>query len=267
LNDQLKDVRIIEPVQSELREAYAVKWSEMKQRKGITRRIALEQLAQRNYFGSMMVHEGHAHGLVSGVSQSYPETIRPALQIIGSEPGRKLAGIYMMIAKGSVVFFADTTVNIDPSAEDLADIAIMTAEMSRHFVEQEPRVAMLSFSNFGSNSHPYARKVALATALARAKAPGLVIDGEMQADTALNAALLRAEYSFSDLKDRANVLIFPDLQSGNIAYKLMMKLGGAEAIGPILVGMKKPVNVLQQNCDVDDIVNMALITAVECSKG
>jgi malate dehydrogenase (oxaloacetate-decarboxylating)(NADP+) len=267
LDDGLRDVEIIEPVNAPNFEAYAKKWSDIKERKGITIRVARELLVHRNYYGSMMVECGDADGLVSGVSQSYPETIRPALQIVGSMPGKKLAGIYMMIVQKQVFFFADTTVNIDPTAEDLADIAIMTAELSKTFVEDPPRVAMLSFSNFGSNRHELARKVAQAAAMAKAKAPHLILDGEMQADTALVPEILLEDYPFSDLKEQANILIFPDLQSGNIAYKLMMRMGQAEAIGPILVGMRKPVNVLQQNCGVDDIVKMTLITAVECRSG
>lgn len=263
LEGELSKVQIIDPGQSSNLEVYAAAWAEMRNRKGMTPRLARERLLDRNYFGSMMVHMNHASGLVSGVSQSYPETIRPALQIVGSVPGKKLAGIYMLIFKERVLFFADTTVNIEPSADDLADIAIMTADLARSFIDEEPRVAMLSFSNFGSADHPFAAKVAQATKIAKMKRPQLILDGEIQADTALSPDILKADFGFSELKDSANILIFPDLQSGNVAYKLMMKLADAEAIGPILVGMKKPVNVLQQNCSIDDIVNMSIITVIE----
>lgn len=262
----LSHIQIVDPATSPKIDEYARLWAENRQRKGMTPRLARELLNQRSYFGCMMVQMGDADGLLNGISRGYPEAIRPAIQIVGVRPGSKLAGIYMMIFKRKVVFFADTTVNIDPTAEDLADIAIYTADLSQHFVDAEPRVAMLSFSNFGSNRHPSAIKVGRAVEIAKMKRPDLIIDGEMQADTALVPEILRENYPFSMLKDAANILIFPDLASGNIAYKLMMRLGGAEAIGPILVGMQKPVNVLQQNSDVEDVVNMATITVIEVQK-
>ncbi|MGE4234276.1 MAG: NADP-dependent malic enzyme [Bacteriovoracia bacterium] len=267
LKDCLSAVQIIDPSKSEKIADYARVLSELRSRKGMPPKLAKELIASRNYYGCMMVHLGDADGLVNGISQSYPQTIRPAIQIIGVQPGTKLAGIYMMIFKKQIVFFADTTVNIDPSPEDLADIAIYTADMSLQFVDEKPRVAMLSFSNFGSSQHPHSQKVARAVEIAKKRRPDLIIEGEMQADTALLPEILNTDYPFSTLKEPANVLIFPDLQSGNIAYKLMMHLGEAEAIGPILVGMKKPVNVLQQNCDVDDIVHMATITVIEAQNG
>jgi malate dehydrogenase (oxaloacetate-decarboxylating)(NADP+) len=169
----------------------------------------------------------------------------------------------MMLFKKRVLWFADTTVNIDPTAAELADIAIQTAELAKSFMIQEPKVAMLSFSNFGSNTHPSALKVREATEIVKKKMPSLIIDGEMQADTALVPEISKESYLFNKVAGDANILVFPDLQSGNIAYKLMARVGGAEAIGPILVGMNKPVFVLQQNSDVTDIVNMAAITAME----
>ncbi|MBI2606204.1 MAG: NADP-dependent malic enzyme [Deltaproteobacteria bacterium] len=266
LEQSLAGVRIVHPSTSAKLEEYAKVWTEIRARKGMTLSLARQSLTNPSYYGCMMVNQGDADGLVNGISQSYPETIRPAIQIVGVNPGDKLAGIYMLIFKRRVVFFADTTVNIDPSAEDLADIAICTADMSRNFVDEKPRVAMLSFSNFGSNKHPYAEKVARAVGIAKRKRPDLVLDGEMQADTALVPEILKGDYSFSTLKDPANILIFPDLQSGNIAYKLLMRLGGAEAIGPILVGMKKPINVLQMSSDVEDVINMATITVIEAQQ-
>jgi malate dehydrogenase (oxaloacetate-decarboxylating)(NADP+) len=225
--------------------------------------MAQQLMKQNNYYGAMMVEAGHADGLLNGISQSYPDTLRPAIQVIGAKPGSRLAGIYMMIFKKRVLWFADTTVNIEPNAEELADIAIQTAELARSFMVEDPRVAMLSFSNFGSNAHASATRMRQATEIVKRRAPGLIIDGEMQADTALRPEISKESFPFNQVPGNANVLIFPDLQSGNIAYKLMARMGSAEAIGPILVGMNKPVFVLQQNSDVNDVVNMAAITAME----
>jgi malate dehydrogenase (oxaloacetate-decarboxylating)(NADP+) len=197
------------------------------------------------------------------MNQSYPETLKPALQVIGPKPGSRLAGIYMMVLKKRVLFFADTTVNIEPTAEELADIAIQTAALAEKFMMHQPRVAMLSFSNFGSNPHPFATKVTRAVEIIRYRAPELVVDGEMQVDAALNPEISKTSFPFNQVPGNANVLIFPDLQSGNIAYKLMQRLADAEAVGPILVGMNKPVFVLQQNSDINDVVNMAAIAAME----
>jgi malate dehydrogenase (oxaloacetate-decarboxylating)(NADP+) len=201
--------------------------------------------------------------MVGGVAQSYPETLRPAIQVIGSNPGSRLAGIYMMIFKRRVLWFADTTVNINPTAEELADIAMQTAELARRYSVEEPKVAMLSFSNFGSNNHESAVKVRRATEIVRERMPNLKIDGEMQADTAVTPEISKESFPFNLVPGDANVLIFPDLQSGNIAYKLLVRMESAEAIGPILVGMNKPVHVLQQNSDINDIVNMAAICAMD----
>ncbi|MDX1489084.1 MAG: phosphate acyltransferase, partial [Acidiferrobacterales bacterium] len=202
-----------------------------------------------------------------GLTQHYSDTIRPALQIIRVRPDtNKIAGVYMMIFKNDVKFFADTTVNIEPSAEDLAEIAIEAAQVARRF-NIEPRVAMLSFSNFGSTHHPLAEKVRLATEIVRSRAPALVVDGEMQADTAVMEEILNETYPFNTLKAAANVLVFPSLDAGNIAYKLMQRLGGAEAIGPILTRLRKPVHVLQRGAEVDEIVNMAAIAAVDAQEG
>jgi malate dehydrogenase (oxaloacetate-decarboxylating)(NADP+) len=261
--DELKGVRIIRPSTSDHLNAYAQQFFEKRKRKGVTFATAQQLMKQNNYYGAMMVETGDADGLLNGVSQSYPETLRPAMQVIGAKPGSRLAGIYMMIFKRRVLWFADTTVNIQPNAEELADIAIQTAAVAKSYMVQEPRVAMLSFSNFGSNNHPLSRKVTEATEIIKRRAPGLIVDGEMQADTALKPEISQESFPFNQVPGDANVLIFPDLQSGNIAYKLMSKMGSAEAIGPILVGMNKPVFVLQQNADVNEIVNMAAITAME----
>ncbi|TYO99693.1 allosteric NADP-dependent malic enzyme [Geothermobacter ehrlichii] len=264
LNLDLNGVQIIDPMTYEERGKYIDTLFKMRQRKGITRAEAKRLIKKsRNYFGAMMVHLGDADTLLSGIDHHYPETIRPALEIIGKKDGlSKVHGAYMMVTKKEVVFFADTTVTIEPTPEELAETAILTAEKARHF-DIEPRVAMLSFSNFGSAKHPLTLKVKKATALVKEWAPELTVDGEIQANVALDPELVANQYPFSTLKGNANVFIFPDLQSGNISYKLLHKLGGAEQIGPILMGMKKPVHVLQRGDAVADIVNMAAVAVVD----
>jgi malate dehydrogenase (oxaloacetate-decarboxylating)(NADP+) len=263
---ELNGVEIINPTTSPKFEDYAGELYRHRQRQGMTLAGARERILDRNTFGAMMVHREDADGLVSGLNYHYADTIKPALQIIKMRQGHKrVSGLYMMVLKKGVYFFADTTVNIEPTAEDLAEIAVTTAEMARRF-DVEPRVAMLSFSNFGSTRHPLSDKVAKAVKLIKNKAPDLVVDGEMQADTALSEERLTGDFEFCTLKGPANVLIFPDLQSGNIAYKLMYKIGGAEAIGPILMGMRKPVHVLQRGAEVNDIVNMAAIAVVDAQE-
>lgn len=212
-----------------------------------------------------MVNVGDADAMVAGLTQHYPDTIRPALQAIRVKTGARVAGVYMMVFQNDIKFFADTTVIIEPTAEDLADIAIQTAEVARRF-NVEPRVAMLSFSNFGSTRHPLSEKVRRATELVLERAPDLDVDGEMQADTAVVGEILTETYPFSRLKQPANVLIFPCLEAGNIAYKLIQRLADAEAVGPILVGLNKPVHVLQRGAEVDEIVDMAAIAAVDAQE-
>lgn len=262
----LSGVEIIYPRSSPKREEYAVELFNLRNRKGITLVEAREYIRDNTIYGCMMVHKGDADAIIAGVTQNYPDTIRPALQIVGIKEGvSKVAGVYIITIKNQVYFFADTTVNIEPTEEDLAEIAINTAEMAKRF-GVEPRVAMLSFSNFGSARHPLSEKVRRATEIAKKKAPDLMIDGEMQADTAVVPEIISEIYPFSTLNGGANILIFPDLQSGNIAYKLIQRLGNAEAIGPILMGMKKPVHVLQRGCEVRDIVNMSSIAVVEAQE-
>jgi malate dehydrogenase (oxaloacetate-decarboxylating)(NADP+) len=253
------DPHIIEPERSPSLEAYVEEFYRLRQRRGITRTEAREQMLNPNYFGAMMVHRGDADGFLAGVSQHYPETIRPALQIIKTrENVHRVSGVYVIVTKQQVYFFSDTTVNIEPTAEDLAEIALLAAEVARDF-NFEPRVAMLSFSNFGSTKHPFAEKMRRATELVKQKHPEIMVEGEMMADTAVVPEIVQEKYPFSTLKNGANVLIFPDLGAANIAYKLMMRIGGAEALGPILVGLSKPVHVLQRGATVDEIVNMAAI--------
>ena len=258
------DVPIIEPTDSGLTDGYADELYRLRQRKGLTRSESQRILRRksRTHFGSMMVRMGDADALLGGIDTHYPETIRPALEVVGKQQGlSSVHGLYMMVFKKGVYFLADTTVTIDPTAEELAETAILAAEKVR-MLDIEPRVAMLSFSNFGSVNHPQSRKVRQAVEIVKQRAPDLIIDGEMQADTAVVHELLEG-FTFSKLKTSANILIFPDLNSGNICYKLLHHLGGAEAIGPILMGMNKPVHVLQRGDSVDDIVNMAAIAVVD----
>ena len=259
-------VTVINPVESELMSSYSEALYELRNRRGVTRKEAPMLLRNPNMFGSMMVHMGDADAMVAGLTQHYPDTIRPALQVIRVRGDSRVAGVYMMVFENDVKFFADTTVTIEPTAEDLAEIAIETAEVARHF-DVEPRVAMLSFSNFGSARHPLADKVRRATELVRERAPDLIVEGEMQADTAVVERMLTETYPFNRLKQPANVLIFPSLEAGNIAYKLMQRLGNAEAVGPILMGLRKPVHVLQRGADVGEIIDMAAIAAVDAQSG
>jgi malate dehydrogenase (oxaloacetate-decarboxylating)(NADP+) len=261
------EIVIVNPKTFERRGEYIDEMFAMRQRKGVTRAEGKRMIKNdRNYFGAMMVHMGDADALLSGIDHHYPETIRPSLEVIGKQEGlSKVHGAYMMVSKKHISFFADTTVTIEPTAEELAETAILTAEVARGF-DIEPRVAMLSFSNFGSSNHPLVSKVQKATALVKQMAPELMVDGEIQANVALDPDLVEKQYPFSKLKGNANVFIFPDLQSGNISYKLLNKLGDAEAVGPILMGMKKPIHVLQRGDDVSDIINMAAVAVVDAQK-
>jgi malate dehydrogenase (oxaloacetate-decarboxylating)(NADP+) len=262
----LGDVSIEDPATSPCREAYADYLWKRRQRKGLSHGESLQLLFNGNYFGSVMVARGDADALVSGVNMHYPETIRPALQVIGADPKAEIvSGLYMLVFDKHVIFCGDTTVNIDPTAEQLAKIAYSAGRIVRTF-GIEPKIAMLSFSNFGSVHHPEAQRVARAVQLLRERDPSLIVDGEMQADTALDEELLASAYEFSVLKERANVLIFPNLSAGNIAYKLLHHLGGATAIGPILVGMDRPVHVLERGADVQDIVNMAAVAVMDAQE-
>ncbi|HEY0783544.1 MAG TPA: phosphate acyltransferase, partial [Thermoanaerobaculia bacterium] len=259
-------VTIIHNETSDLFLPYARHLHELRRRDGMTLEEAVMRMRHRNYFGSMMVELGDADGLISGLTRSYPETLRPALQIISTREGvKRVSGAYMLILQDRLFFLADTTVNIDPGPEELAEITQLTVGFVRQF-GVEPRVAMLSFSNFGSNPHPVARKVRRAVELVRARDPELEIDGEMQADTAVFESILKESYAWSALKEPANVLIFPELQSANIAYKLLWRLAKAEAVGPILLGMRKPVHVLQAGVEVTDIVNMTAICVVDAQE-
>jgi malate dehydrogenase (oxaloacetate-decarboxylating)(NADP+) len=265
----LNGMEIVDPATSNWRGVYIQELYWLRQRRGVTLSEAGELIDNKNIFGSLMVHMGDADALVSGITQHYPDTIRPALQIIKLRDGvHKVAGVYVLVTKKrDMLFLADCTVNIEPTAEDLAEIALCTAEAARHF-DVTPRVAMLSFSNFGGTKHPQCEKVRRAAELVKQRDPSLIIDGEVMADTALLPEIIEREYPFSPLKGGgANVLIFPDLNSANIAYKLLMRVGGVEAIGPILTGLSKPVYLLPRGAEVEDIVNstaLAVVDAEEC---
>ena len=260
LGVSLDDIQIVTPTNAERMDVYVDALWEKRRRKGLTLGTAQWRLRRnQTYFGMMMLECGDADGLVAGLTQPYSETIRPALEIIGVREGiAKAAGMYMVITQGDVKFLADTTINIDPDAETLASTAILAADAVAT-LGIEPRVAMLSFSNFGDAVHPSSQKVARATALVRQQREDIMIDGEMQANVAVNPAA-REPYPFSTLKGSANVLIFPNLDAGNIAYKLLGAIGRGAIIGPIVLGMNKSVNALQQGASVGDIVNMAAIT-------
>jgi malate dehydrogenase (oxaloacetate-decarboxylating)(NADP+) len=263
LSAVLDGVQIIRPSQSPLLQSFAERFFERRQRKGVTLANAEVLMKQSTYFAAMMVEMGMADGTIGGIAQSYPDTLKPALQVIGVKPGKTLAGIYMIANKKKTYWFADTTINVEPDAEQLANIAVTTAELVKTSTGTEPKVALLSFSNFGSNDHPATLPVRKAVSILRERHPELVVDGEMQADTALKADISAESFPFNRVPGDANVLIFPNLHAANIAYKLVWRMGGVEAIGPILVGMNKPVCVLQRGSDVNDIVNMAAITAFE----
>jgi malate dehydrogenase (oxaloacetate-decarboxylating)(NADP+) len=258
-----EEIEIRDPRTCTKREKFAEEFFRNRQRKGITKKEANKLLHQRIYYGSMMVAANEADALVGGLTTHYPQTIKPALQCVGvKNKGDLVCGLYIVILKRRVLFFADTTVNIDPNAEELAKIAITTAETVKSF-EIEPRIAMLSFSNFGSVNHPESNKVREALQIIKTERPDLIVDGEMQADTAVVPKIAEEEFPFSLIKGDANVLIFPNLSAGNIAYKLFERLTDATVIGPILMGMRKSIHVLQRGASVDDIVNISAIAAVE----
>ncbi len=266
-NIHLDDVEIIDPkseAEEANRNAFGEIFFEKRKRKGLNLYEAKKIMRERPYYGCMMVEQGLADALVSGLTRKYPYTIRPALEIIGMEEGAgRVAGLYIMLTKKGPLFFADTTLNFNPTEDQLVDITLLTAKAVEHF-NIKPRIAMLSYSNFGSTPSAEALTVSNAVAKIKAKHPDLVIDGEIQASVAFNKELLKENYPFSDLVNESpNVLIFPNLAAGNIAYHLLQEVGGAEAVGPILLGLKKPVYVLQLGSTVRQIVNIVAIAAME----
>jgi malate dehydrogenase (oxaloacetate-decarboxylating)(NADP+) len=260
------DPEVVDPEEGNLA-AYAERLYELRQRKGITRREADELVQDGNHLGSVMVEMGDADAMLTGLMHHYPSALRPPLQIIGTEEGANYAaGVYMLTFKNQVVFCADTTVNQAPDEDVLAEVAKQTAKLARRF-NVEPRVAMLSYSDFGSVKNPGTAKPRDAAELLREdQTVDFPVDGEMQADTAVVEEMLTGDYSFNELDEPANVLVFPNLEAGNIAYKLLQRLGGAEAIGPMLVGMDKPVHVLQRGDEVKDIVNLAGVAVVDAQE-
>ncbi|MFL5459007.1 MAG: phosphate acyltransferase, partial [Myxococcales bacterium] len=257
----IPDLQIVDPQRTERLAEYTQQLYALRQRAGMSYAEAAYRIRQRNVLAAMLLHSGQVDGIVTGLTRSYPEAIRPALQIIRTPEGRLAAGTYILAFKKDLKLFSDCTVNADPTAEQLADIAISTAELAREF-ELVPRVAMLSYSNFGTDPGGSPAKVRRALQLVRARKPQLEIEGEMQVDPAVVQSVREQEFPFARLTGDANVLIFPDLNAGNIGYKLLWRLGGAEVIGPVLMGMAKPVNVLQQGAGLQDVVNLAAMTAV-----
>ena len=264
LGVSLEGMDVVDPKSSEWREVYTQELYWLRQRRGVTLNEARRLIDNRNFFASLMVHMGNADALVSGITQQYSDTIRPALQIIKVREGaRRVSGLYVVVTnKGEILFLADCAVNIEPTAEDLAEIALCSAEVARRF-DVVPRIAMLSFSNFGAVNHPQCEKVRNAVALVKQRDPALVVDGEVMADVAVNAEALERDFPFSTLKGGANVLIFPNLASANMAYRLLGRVGGCETLGPIMMGMSKPAYVLPQGVEVEDIVNIAALAVVE----
>jgi malate dehydrogenase (oxaloacetate-decarboxylating)(NADP+) len=265
--DGLSEVAIIDPMTSPKTPEYAHALLEKRSRKGVTRMSAQELMQENQYYAAMMVERGDAETYLSGVHHNYPDAIRPALQVIGTQADKVLAGVYMLVWRDKSIFISDATVNIEPDEAQLAQIAIQAHDTAKLYLNEMPRVAMLSFSNFGSNKHPLVDKVINATQLVKKMRPDIEVDGELQADAAVSADILARSFNFSTLKGPANVLVFPDLTSGNIAYKLLNKLGGATLIGPLLIGMRKPVNVLQRNSDVEEIVNLVTFTVHRSQNG
>jgi malate dehydrogenase (oxaloacetate-decarboxylating)(NADP+) len=266
---ELGDVRMIDPRKENAPcvEEYAEYLYNKRQRRGITLYEARKMMWDRNYYGAAMVQFGEADALISGLTKSYVSTVKPALQIIGTEPGvSRVAGMYMMITPKGPVFFGDTTVNVNPTVEELVDITVLIDRSVKHFNIQ-PRIAHLSYSNFGSNDGIIPEKSREAVKILHERFPDMIVDGEMQANFAINSALLSDNFPFSTLNGKpANTLIFPNLESGNIAYKLLQELGGAEAVGPILLGLNKPVHVLQLGSSVREIVNMVTIAVLDAQQ-
>jgi malate dehydrogenase (oxaloacetate-decarboxylating)(NADP+) len=263
----LEGIPVINPKDDEyeeIRKKFGEIFFAKRQRKGVNQYEAYKMMKDRINFGCMMVETGEADALISGLSKNYPDTIRPAIQIIGTEEGVKnIAGMYILVTKKGPLFLADTTVNFNPTAEELADITLMVAKEVQQF-NIKPRIAMLSYSNFGTSKSPEAELVAKARDIVKKRNPSLVVDGEVQANIAFNKEILKESYPFSDLNQgEVNTLIFPNLAAGNVAYGLLQEVGGADAIGPVLLGLKKPVHVLQLGSSVRSIINMVLIAVLD----
>lgn len=260
-------VEVIEPAKYPKFEQYVKVFHQLRWRRGVALDDARKLMRDPVYFGNMMVREGDAHGLISGLTMHYPDTIRPALQIHHTQPGvSRAAGVYLLLFDDRMFFIADTTVNQNPTAEELAEIAFMAARVAKNYFGVEPKVAMLSYSNFGSNSDERSIKVRKAVEIARQRWPELIIDGEMQADVAVEPTVAQEIFPFSAIQGDANVLVCPDLEAANIAYKLLWRVGKGEAIGPILTGVNAAVHVLQRGVEVGDIVNMAAMCVLKAQR-
>jgi malate dehydrogenase (oxaloacetate-decarboxylating)(NADP+) len=259
--DGLEGVTIINPEESPDYDRYVSRLWELRSRRGMTFAEARRRMRTRNYYASVMVDQGDADGMVTGLTVGYPDGLHAPLEVIGTRKGRRAAGVYVVVTKNDFKFFADTTVNVDPNPQELAEIAVTTADLARYF-DVTPRVAMLSYSSFGAAKGPSPEKVRKATQIVRQLRPDLEVDGEVQVYIATSAEVRVPEFPFSTLKEDANVFIFPNLDAANIAYQLLEEMGGAEVIGPVLLGMEKPVNVLQMGTSVQSIVDLAAITAL-----
>jgi len=252
------------PAEQERRNEFAEILHQKRRRKGVTFYEAEKLMRERNYFAAAMIETGYADAVISGLTRKYPDTIKPALQMIGKAPGvEKIAGMYILITKKGPLFLADTTVNYDPTSQELADIALMVNRAVKS-LRVQPNIAMLSYSNFGSSKGKDAKKVSEAVEILNTQYPEIMVDGELQANFALNGELLKEIFPFSHLNDKkVNTLIFPTLSAGNIAYKLIQEMASTDSIGPILLGLDKPFHVLQMGSSVREIVNMVTIAAVE----
>ncbi|WP_417336166.1 NADP-dependent malic enzyme [Halobacteriovorax marinus] len=258
----LKELEIIEPTKHERFKEFYREYCSMKQRNGVSIYHAEDKMAQENYFGAMMVRKGMADTMLSGPTLSYPECFKPIINVVGTQESMKAAGVYILIFKNRILFLADTTAQVDPSPEDLCDIAKSTSKLFKQLINRDPNIAFVSYSNFGSNNHPGAKKMKQAVKLCHERYPSLNVEGEMQADVAVNAYIREKLFSFADMKGPADILIFPDLNSANISYKLLQQLSDADAIGPILVSMNDTVNIIQRTATISEIVNMSNITAL-----
>jgi malate dehydrogenase (oxaloacetate-decarboxylating)(NADP+) len=264
---ELEGVTIVDPRRSPRFDAYADEYLRLRARRGVTPDLARSRLADPIYFGALMVHLGEADMMVATSEAHYAESMRKVLQVIGPARGmRRIASFHAVLRPKTTYFLADCSVNIAPEAEDLAEIALLTARAVRS-LGIEPRVAMLSFSNYGGAEHPLARKVRLATEIARARAPDLVVDGEIQLATALDEPTRRRVFPHSELREDANVLVFPDLQAGTLGLHLLLKLSDAVAVGPVLTGTRRPFHVLPHGCSAEDLVNVAAIGAIQAAEG
>ncbi|MFQ5448907.1 MAG: phosphate acyltransferase, partial [Saprospiraceae bacterium] len=266
LHHDARNIEIVEPEKWPYCDDYVKEYYRLRQRKGKTQSGAVLSLENYFYFGTMMVHQGHADGLVAGVSVSVPSVLRPALKIIGPRKGNKIVGgMYLLQHEGKSYFFADSAVNINPDVDQLTEITLMAAEQMER-MQIEPQVAMLSFSNFGSVRSPETKKIRETVERVQHLRPGMIIDGPMQPDVALNPDFLAEHYPFAKMSRRPNLLVFPNLDAANISLRLVRQLSDTHTIGPIMFGMAKPIQTLQKGTEVNNIVNVAAITCVDAQK-